>query len=205
MCMLKYYICFYLWFPELVKAWSGIQLLLLDVTQLCQRNSGKLEESDRQVSRICPFCFCPVAPSLSDHATFSNKWHTKLSIQEKKKQFGPNNVPDHPLHLDIVWRKWLCLCLCSVLPGLACGHWGEVSNVIMVDEKFTSFHQYLRCRHKSVTIVFSIPGAAVWVWSHIASLVSARLRLFEHAIYSWDGLHCLQTISRISQLLGKWG
>ena len=55
-----------------------------------------------------------------------------------------------------------------------------LSNVILVDEKLTSFHQYLRCGHKSVTIVLSIPGA---IQFHIASLDSARLS-FEHAIYS---------------------
>ena len=32
------------------------------------------------------------------------------------------------------------------------------SNVILVDEKFIAFHQYLRYCHKSVTIVFIIPG-----------------------------------------------
>ena len=39
----------------------------------------------------------------------------------------------------------------------------HLSNVILVDEKFTSFHQYLRYCHKSGTIVFSIPGAMLWV------------------------------------------
>ena len=39
----------------------------------------------------------------------------------------------------------------------------SLSNVIMVDEKFASFHQYLRYYHKSVATVFSIPGAILWV------------------------------------------
>ena len=34
------------------------------------------------------------------------------------------------------------------------------------------------------TIVFSIPGAILLVLSHIASMVSARVGLFEHVIYS---------------------
>ena len=38
----------------------------------------------------------------------------------------------------------------------------SMSNVILVDEKFTLFHQYLRCRHRSGTIVFSIPGVISW-------------------------------------------
>ena len=35
----------------------------------------------------------------------------------------------------------------------------SMSNVILVDEKFILFHQYLRYSPKSVTIVFSISGA----------------------------------------------
>ena len=38
-------------------------------------------------------------------------------------------------------------------------------------------------QHRSVTIVFSIPSAILQVQSHIASMVSARVCLFEHAIY----------------------
>ena len=38
----------------------------------------------------------------------------------------------------------------------------SLSNVIPVNEKFCSFHQYLRYCHKSVTIVFSIPDAILW-------------------------------------------
>ncbi len=34
-----------------------------------------------------------------------------------------------------------------------------MSNVVIVDEKFTLFHQYLRYSHKWCTVVFSIPGA----------------------------------------------
>ena len=37
-----------------------------------------------------------------------------------------------------------------------------LSNVILLDEKLTSFYLYLRYCHKSVTIVFSIPGAIIW-------------------------------------------
>ena len=39
----------------------------------------------------------------------------------------------------------------------------SMSNVILVDEKFTLFHQYLRYWHKGGTIVFSILGAILWV------------------------------------------
>ena len=35
----------------------------------------------------------------------------------------------------------------------------SLSNVIMADEQLASFDQYLRYCHKSITIVFSIPGA----------------------------------------------
>ena len=38
----------------------------------------------------------------------------------------------------------------------------SLSSVIMADEKFLSFHQYLRYSHKRGTIVFSIPGAIQW-------------------------------------------
>ena len=38
----------------------------------------------------------------------------------------------------------------------------SLSNVIPVDEKFTALHQYPRYCHKSVTILFSIPGAISW-------------------------------------------
>ena len=62
----------------------------------------------------------------------------------------------------------------------------SLANVILVDDKFTSLHQYLRYCHKSVTIVF-------------ASMVSARLCLFEYAIYS-----AVQTISRINSMLKWW-
>ena len=37
------------------------------------------------------------------------------------------------------------------------------------------------------TIVFSIPSAILWAWSHIDSTLSHKIGLFEHAIYSWDG------------------
>ncbi len=40
-------------------------------------------------------------------------------------------------------------------------HYYSQSNVILVDEKFTSFHQYMKYCHKSVTIVLSIPGAVL--------------------------------------------
>ena len=48
------------------------------------------------------------------------------------------------------------------------GHWDRqppyctMSNITLVDENLTLFHQYLRYRHKCVTIVFSIPGAIWW-------------------------------------------
>ena len=81
---------------------------------------------------------------------------------------------------------------------------GEVSEIVGVwswkqlksvkcypsGRKLTSFHQYLRYCHKCDTIVFRIPGAISWVWSHIASMVSSRVCLFEPAIHTWGGLHC---------------
>ena len=36
-----------------------------------------------------------------------------------------------------------------------------LSNVIVADEKFLSFHQYLRYRHKLGTIVFSTSSAII--------------------------------------------
>ncbi len=60
----------------------------------------------------------------------------------------------------------------------------SLSNVIMADEKFLSFHQYLRYNHKYGTIAFSTPSAIIWAYSHIASIVSGRFSLFEHVIYS---------------------
>ena len=39
----------------------------------------------------------------------------------------------------------------------------SLSSVILVDEKLTLFHQYLRYSHKCDTIVFSIPGTILWV------------------------------------------
>ncbi len=68
----------------------------------------------------------------------------------------------------------------------------SLSNVIVADEKSTSFHLYLRYSHKCVTIVFSIPSAIIWAQSHTASMVSARFSLFEHVIYSSGALHCRQ-------------
>ncbi len=68
----------------------------------------------------------------------------------------------------------------------------SLSNVILADEKLTSFHQYLRYNHKRGTIAFSTPSAIIWAYSPIASMVSARFSLFEHVIYSWGALHCRQ-------------
>ncbi len=64
------------------------------------------------------------------------------------------------------------------------------SNVIMVDEKLASFHQYLRYSHKCGTTLFSVLSAIIWAYSHIASLVSVRFSSFEHVIYSWADVHC---------------
>ena len=36
-----------------------------------------------------------------------------------------------------------------------------LSNVIVADEKWTSFHQYLRYNYKRGTIVFSTPSAII--------------------------------------------
>ena len=65
----------------------------------------------------------------------------------------------------------------------------SLSNVTVVNEKFTSFQQCLRYCHKSGIIVFSIPVAILLAWAPIAGLVFARLCLLVHAIYSWDDLH----------------
>ena len=55
--------------------------------------------------------------------------------------------------------------------GLWRNHWPQckpdrsaatLSNVILVDEKLTSFHQYRRYSHKCGTIVFRIPSATTW-------------------------------------------
>ncbi len=39
--------------------------------------------------------------------------------------------------------------------------WYTLSNVILADEKWTSFHQYLRYSHKLGTIAFSTPSAII--------------------------------------------
>ena len=61
--------------------------------------------------------------------------------------------------------------------------WFSLSNVILVDEKFSSFHQYLKYCHESVIIMFRIPGAILLAYFHIASMFSAGDCLFEHPIY----------------------
>ena len=64
----------------------------------------------------------------------------------------------------------IAMVTCTTLRG--CGtrnHHGGVfwrdyslSNVIMVDEKYLSFHEYLRYSHKRGNIVFSTPSAIIW-------------------------------------------
>ena len=68
----------------------------------------------------------------------------------------------------------------------------SLSNVIVADEKSTSFLTYLTYSHKHGVIAFSTPSAILWAYSHIANMISAGFSLFEHAIYSWGALHCLQ-------------
>ena len=81
-------------------------------------------------------------------------------------------------------------------------YWYSLSNVILVDEKLSSFHQYLRYCHKSVTFVFSIPGAIyesnltllAWFLPDCPYLsMLSILRLFCTA--------AVQTISRINFML----
>ena len=56
----------------------------------------------------------------------------------------------------------VCLSVCFLSLCLALAMHYSLSNVILADEKMTSFHRYLRYSHKSVIIVFSIPGAILW-------------------------------------------
>ncbi len=68
----------------------------------------------------------------------------------------------------------------------------SLSNVIVADDRFTSFHQYLRYSHKGGTIVFGTPSTIIWAYSHIARMVSASFSLFEQAV---------QSTSRINNML----
>ena len=65
-----------------------------------------------------------------------------------------------------------------------------------MDEKFTSFHQYLRYSHKCSIIVFSIPGAIVWAYSHISSTFPTEL-----AYLSMIFILEVQTTSKINIML----
>ncbi len=64
-----------------------------------------------------------------------------------------------------------------------------MSNVILVEEKFTLFHQYLRHCLKSVIIVVSVRGATLRGKSHIFNMVSARVCLFGHVIHAGSADH----------------
>ncbi len=80
----------------------------------------------------------------------------------------------------LVFRERLCVCVyvyvCAC--GCVCSAYEAPWNETM-----------LSCWTKN-SLVSSIPSAILWVWSHIAGTISHRVGLFEHAIYSWDGLHC---------------
>ena len=59
-----------------------------------------------------------------------------------------------------------------------------LSNVIQLDEKLTSFHQYLRYCDKCGTIGLHIPSAIILAKSHFASTICHIVGLFEYVIYS---------------------
>ena len=72
-------------------------------------------------------------------------------------------------------------------------------NVIVVDEKTASIHQYLtKCNDAS--IVMRIPSSKRYFWFHMTSMVFARVSLSEKAIYTWAAV---QASSRINNML-KW-
>ena len=70
--------------------------------------------------------------------------------------------------------RWAQFHLAGTINGTAGSFSLSLSNVILVDQTFPLFHQYLRYSHKWSTVVFSIPGAILWVQSYIASMVPAR-------------------------------
>ena len=66
------------------------------------------------------------------------------------------------------------------------------SKVILVEVKFTSFHQYLRYCNKCETIAIGVTRATILVKSHFSSTIFHLIGSFEYVIHSWDGLHCQQ-------------
>ena len=71
------------------------------------------------------------------------------------------------------------VCKCMFCSGI-CAY--NFSNVTVVDEKVTYFHQYPRFCHRSGTTVFSIPSAIICAYYHFASAISHRVGLFEPAV-----------------------
>ena len=58
--------------------------------------------------------------------------------------------------------------------------------------KRSSFHQHLRYCHNRSTIVFSVPSANIWVFSHIAGMMLAKVNLFQYDIHFCTDMHSSQ-------------
>ena len=98
------------------------------------------------------FTQCPVHAEWCQSQQVANEVHKDLNT------YGKHNIKLSNVMIgkeDIVWS------LESVRYHQGTGIY-SLSNVILVDEKSTSFHRYLRYRHNCDTIVFSIPGTILW-------------------------------------------
>ncbi len=137
----------------------------------------QLAEQDRQdlqVGRVGGGTGCvwvrgkmKIVSGDNDYEQYDMTWHVHILYQmvwPQKNVLCVTNISDISIK-----STTLCLALSSpssklnfifLAPLLAKSTYSP-SNVIVVDEKSTSFHQYLRYSHKCGTIAFSTPSAII--------------------------------------------
>ena len=77
----------------------------------------------------------------------------------------------------------------------------NLSNLIKMDAKYTSFHQYLRYYHKTHTTVLSTPSAIIkrLILHHWSCF--PKVDLLKHIIQSWDGRHCIPAVHTLTRTM----
>ena len=99
-----------------------------------------------------------------------------------QKQYGKVQVVVYQIY-------WMHLPLCCLVVSVK--FFTELLNCIVPEIKIVLHRKYLRCLHKTSTIiVVTILSAINQAKFHLLSTIISRISLFMHVIYSSADLHC---------------